>query len=117
VVEKQGMEVYWNSVAWRTESGDFGFAADPPTADEADAAHGLHTFDRIAELTDRPTAAVEREFDRKHRYVKHMVREDIDEFDRLFDLLADLRTNEAATVERLRRQAGDSDGGRAGHGD
>jgi hypothetical protein len=55
-------------------------------------------------MTDRSVDAVEDEFHRKHRYVRYFVREGVDDFDALFDLLADLKTDEAATVERLHRQ-------------
>lgn len=92
VVEKGGTEVYWNTVLWR-EDGGFEFARDDTT-----------TFGRIGRLTDRTPAAVEAEFERKHRYVKHMLAEGIDDFETIFSLLADLQTNEAATVERLSRQ-------------
>jgi type IV secretory pathway ATPase VirB11/archaellum biosynthesis ATPase len=103
-IEKQGIEVHWNTVAWRTESGGFELAYDHPALGDEEQHCDVHTFSRIATLTDRPTEAVESEFHRKHRYVEHMVREDIDDFESLFDLLADLQTNEAATVERLNRQ-------------
>jgi len=52
---------------------------------------------------------VEETFHRRHRYVRYLVREGITDFDELFGVLADLETNEAATVERLRRQAGERD--------
>jgi len=100
VIEKQGTPVYWHRVAWREEDGGFGFAYDG----DSDGC-SLHTLAKIAEMTDRPLSAVETEFQRKHRYVKHMVREGIDDFETVFELLADLQTNEAATVERLNRQA------------
>jgi hypothetical protein len=110
-VHKQGTSVYWNTVAWREPDGDFGFAYDHTelgdttvNGDTTGQGSHLHTFERIASLTDRSVDAVEDEFRRKHRYVRHFVREDIDEFDALFDLLADLETDEAATVERLHRQ-------------
>jgi hypothetical protein len=41
--------------------------------------------------------------------VRYFVQEGIDDFDGLFDLLADLETDEAATVERLNRRAQPSD--------
>jgi len=103
-IEKQGVEVHWNTVAWRTESGGFELAYDHPALGDDQRHCNVHAFSRIATLTDRPTEAVESEFHRKHRYVEHMVREGIDDFEVLFDLLADLQTNEAATVERLNRQ-------------
>jgi type IV secretory pathway ATPase VirB11/archaellum biosynthesis ATPase len=106
-IEKQGIEVHWNTVAWRTETGGFEIAHDHPALGDEHEHCDVHTFSRIADLTDRPTAAVEEEFHRKHRYVEHMVREDIDDFDAVFELLADLQTNEAATVERLSRQTGE----------
>jgi hypothetical protein len=106
-IEKQGIEVHWNTVAWRTETGGFEIAYDHPALGDEHEHCDVHTFSRIADLTDRPTAVVEEEFHRKHRYVEHMVREDIDDFDAVFELLADLQTNEAATVERLSRQTGE----------
>ncbi|MEF8785820.1 MAG: type II/IV secretion system ATPase subunit [Haloarculaceae archaeon] len=122
VVRKQGTAVYWNTVAWREPNGDFGFAYDHPELDDeagqtssehaadTDAATAcqLHTFERVAAMTDRTVDAVEAEFHRKHRYVKYFVRESVDDFETFFDLLADLETDEAATVERLhRRQMGE----------
>lgn len=103
-IEKQDIEVHWNTVAWRTESGGFEFAYDHPALGGDERHCEVHAFSRVAALTDRPTEAVESEFHRKHRYVEHMLREGIDDFESLFDLLADLQTNEAATVERLNRQ-------------
>jgi type IV secretory pathway ATPase VirB11/archaellum biosynthesis ATPase len=106
VIEKGGTEVYWNTVLWR-ENGGFEFARDETT-----------TFDRIGRLTDRPAETVEAEFERKHRYVKHMITEGIDDFETIFSLLADLQTNEAATVERLSRQtASNEEGATAKPGD
>jgi type IV secretory pathway ATPase VirB11/archaellum biosynthesis ATPase len=111
IVRKQGTTVYWNTVAWRDPDGEFGFAYDHPdlagtTSDDraAERVCNLRTFERIAGMTDRSVDAVEDEFHRKHRYVRYFVREGVDDFDALFDLLADLKTDEAATVERLHRQ-------------
>jgi len=114
VVRKQDTAVYWNTVAWRRPDGTFGFAYDRPDAgSDGDGSTGesgrgdchLHTFERIGALTDRSADAVEEEFLRKHRYVQYFVREQIDDFGALFELLADLQTDEAATVERLHRQS------------
>jgi hypothetical protein len=126
VVRKEGTAVYWNTVAWRDPDGGFGFAYDHPALSE-DATAGatdtdrvceMHTFERIASLTDRSVDAVEDEFHRKHRYVRYFVQEDVDDFDDLFDLLADLETDEAATVERLHRaRSTDAAGSDAGVGD
>jgi type IV secretory pathway ATPase VirB11/archaellum biosynthesis ATPase len=105
VIEKGGTAVYWHRIAWRTEDGGFSFIHDDA---EPAGSCSLRTLAGIADATDRSLGSVQREFREKHRYVKHMVREDIDDFGALFNLLADLQTNEAATVERLNRQA---DGG------
>jgi type IV secretory pathway ATPase VirB11/archaellum biosynthesis ATPase len=113
IIRKQGTAVYWNAVAWRRPDGAFAFAGDH-MADESDSAEdtggsgdqrGLHTFERVAALTDRTVEAVAEEFHRKHRYVEYFVREGIDDFEALYDLLADLETDEAATVERLARRS------------
>ena len=47
---------------------------------------------------------VEDELGRKRRYVEHLVQEEHDDFEELFRFLADLRANEAATVERVRNR-------------
>ena len=103
IVKKQGTAVYWNTVARRAPDGEFTFAYEHPELGDESRQLGVRTIERIARRTDRRTEAVEEEFHRKHRYVRHMVREGIDDFDAMFDLLADLDTNEAATVERLTR--------------
>ncbi|MFB6298322.1 MAG: type II/IV secretion system ATPase subunit [Salinirussus sp.] len=105
VVRKDGTAVYWNTVLRRTADG-YDFAYDHPALGDDRRNVAFHTLDSVAGLTDRSVDDVEDEFHRKHRYVRHLVREGIDDFGRLFDLLADLRTNEAATVERLNRRAG-----------
>ncbi|AGN01327.1 type II secretion system protein [Salinarchaeum sp. Harcht-Bsk1] len=100
-------------------------AFDPPdneaaVAEETDAATGaagtasdatdpapscdMRVFHRIADRTDRPVQTVEAEFHRKLRYVRYLQREGLDDFEELFAFVADLETNEAATVERLRRR-------------
>jgi type IV secretory pathway ATPase VirB11/archaellum biosynthesis ATPase len=103
VVQKDGTAVYWNTVAHRTANGDFEVA---PVAAETDRP-AVHTLARVAELTDRTREDVAGEFRRKHRYVEYLVQEGVDDFESLFDLLADLQSNEAATVERLRHQLED----------
>jgi len=117
VVRKEGTAVYWNTVARRTHEGGFEFAyRDPALGDECSRS-SLRTFARIADATDRPVEAVRDEFHRKFRYVQYLHREGIDDFEALFDLLADLETNEAATVERLHRQSQVQDGnGQGGDG-
>lgn len=110
VIEKGGTEVYWNTVLQREASGEFSVAWEH----DEDA---MSTFTRIGRLTDRSREDVRAEFERKHRYVKHMVREDIDDFERIFELLADLQTNEAATVERLSRATTDENDTDPGNGD
>ena len=122
VIRKQGTAVHWNTVAWRRPGGEFAFAYDHPALDDGggsnrpdrgDGDRELHTFERVAALTDRSVMAVEDEFHRKHRYVRYFVREGIDGFEGLYDLLADLETDEAATVERLSRQSEDRSTGDA----
>jgi type IV secretory pathway ATPase VirB11/archaellum biosynthesis ATPase len=111
VIRKQETAIYWNTVAWRTHDGGFEFAYRDPTIGDDERAVDIRTFDRIAAATDRPREAVIDEFHAKYRYVRYLVREEITDFDTLFDLLADLETNEAATVERLHRQSREADAG------
>ncbi|MFC7186727.1 type II/IV secretion system ATPase subunit [Halorubrum yunnanense] len=112
VVDKGGEAVYFNTLAWRDADGEFRF----PGAPESDAAAApgegprLHAFGRIADHTDREADAVRSEFVAKRRYVEYLVREGIDDADALFEFLADLRTDEAATVERAARTMGRGDG-------
>jgi type IV secretory pathway ATPase VirB11/archaellum biosynthesis ATPase len=107
VVRKADREVHWNTVAWRDTDGEFHLSYDHPQLGDDRRALGLRLFDRIAARTDRSLEAVEAEFQRKHRYVQYLVREDVTDFDRLFGFLSDLRTDEAATVERVRRRLDD----------
>lgn len=71
----------------------------------------VRVFHRLADRTDRSVEAVETEFHRKHGYVQYLVREGVNDFDALFDFLADLETNEAATVERATSGRGPAGGG------
>jgi hypothetical protein len=108
-IEKDGTTVYWNRVADRTHDGSFEFAYDHPTLGGEARSCETAVFDRLAARTDRPVEAVEREFHRKHRYVEYFQREGFDDFDELFAFLADLRTDEAATVERADREVARGD--------
>ena len=78
-------------------------ATGPTVGDSTTPACQTRVFHRIAALSDRPVQVVEAEFHRKLRYIKYLTRNDIDEFDGLFEFLADLQTDEAAVVERIRR--------------
>ncbi len=111
VVEKDGATLYYNTLLWRETDGSFAMAYDHPTlggdgAATEGAAHrlALRVFDRIAAATDREVEAIEREFRRKQGYVEYLVQEEVTDVDSLFGFLSDLRTDEAATVERVRRQ-------------
>ncbi len=104
VIRKQGTPIYWHRIARRAPEGGFDVAYSHPELGDENRHCRIKTLDRIATLTDRSLEAVESEFHRKHRYVEHLVKQGIDDFEELFDLLADLQTNEAATVERLSRQ-------------
>jgi type IV secretory pathway ATPase VirB11/archaellum biosynthesis ATPase len=106
VVEKNGTAVYWNRVCERSHDGSFAFAYDHPELGDANERLRTAAFDRLADRTDRPVDAVTRDFRRKHRYVEYVVREGIDDFEELFAFLADLRTDEAATVERVGHREG-----------
>jgi type IV secretory pathway ATPase VirB11/archaellum biosynthesis ATPase len=96
-VEKDGDAVHYRRVAERTPDGEFSFA-DP---------EHVGFFDGLAARTDRPVEAVREEFRRKRRYVEYLDREGVSDFEELFGLLSDLQTDEAATVERLQRRAGE----------
>ncbi len=100
-VEKDGTTVYWNRVCARTHDRGFAFAYDHPDLGDATEASRTAVFERLADRTDRPVAEAKRDFRRKHRYVEYLVREGVDDFEELFAFLSDLRTDEAATVERV----------------
>ncbi|WP_434523007.1 type II/IV secretion system ATPase subunit [Halorubrum sp. AS12] len=121
VVETGAESVRYNTVAWRDGDGAFRFPGAPGgDGDEGVAAAGatgsgdapgdgtdtgprFRVFDRIASRTDRDREAVAAEFASKRRYVEYLVRDGVDDPDALFEFLADLRTDEAATVERAAR--------------
>ncbi|WP_435360549.1 type II/IV secretion system ATPase subunit [Haloarchaeobius sp. DFWS5] len=103
VVEKTGTEVYWNRVFTRTVDGSFEFGYAHPDLHDVTTSHcDMYFFEALAARTDRPVEAVEQEFHRKHRYVEYLVQEEYTDFDALFGFLCDLRTDETATVERIR---------------
>ena len=111
VVEKDGTTLYYNTIVWREPGGSFGMAYDHPELGGDHAAtdgktdrSALRVFHRLADATDGDPAAVEREFRRKHGYVEYLLREGVTDMTRLFGFLSDLRTDEAATVERVRRR-------------
>ncbi|MFB6169984.1 MAG: type II/IV secretion system ATPase subunit [Haloarculaceae archaeon] len=95
-VEKGATTLHWHRVCERVD-GAFEFALDE-SGETTGASLGL--FDRLARRTDRPVDAVEREFARKRQYVEYLIAEGVADPTDLFAFLADLRTNEAATVER-----------------
>jgi hypothetical protein len=109
-IRKGDVEVGYNTVCERADDG-YDLAYDHP--DLGDDRHdvGLALFAQLAERTDRSVAAVEDEFHRKHRYVEYLVRESVTDFDDLFGFLADLRADEAATVERVHRRTTEDRGG------
>jgi len=121
-IEKDGTTIHWNRVAWleRRErdpvgrDGDagarFGFDYAHPQLGDDERAANVRFFHRLARTTDRTVEAVEAEFHRKYRYVRYMEREELDDFEALFGFLADLQTNEPATVERIQRTLGGTDG-------
>ncbi len=124
VVEKGGTAVHYNTVAWRDPDGAFrmdGVPADAAdgsgTGGAVDGGRRIHALARLAERTDRDVDAVKSEFAAKHRYVEYLVSDGIDDFDELFEFLADLRTDEAATVERAARTVGDRGADDDGPGD
>jgi type IV secretory pathway ATPase VirB11/archaellum biosynthesis ATPase len=110
-VRKGGRTLYWNAVVERDPDGTFELAYDHPQLGDTVRRLDHRVFHRLADATDREVEAVEDEFHRKHRYVKYLVREGISDFEDVFGFLADLRTDEAATVERVRRRLAEREGG------
>jgi len=117
-IRKDGTTVYWNTVLRRTPDGEFQFAYDHAEVtestgvldagaadDDLDGTASTRVFHRIGRSTDQPATAVEREFHGKLRYVRYLRREGVRDFDALYEFLADLRADEAATVERARLDA------------
>ena len=96
-VQKDDGTIHYRRVVERTPDDDFSFVG----------AENVCFIDRLAARTDRPVADVREEFAQKRRYVEYLHREGVSDFDELFGLLSDLRTDEAATVERLQRRAGE----------
>lgn len=109
VVEKGDRRIHWNTVAWRDTDGQFQIDYDHPDLNDEQRRVGFHLFERLARVTDRDVDAVESEFHRKRRYVRYLQQEGITDFEALFGFLADLQTDEAATVARARD--GPIDGG------
>ncbi|PSP99238.1 secretion system protein, partial [Halobacteriales archaeon QS_1_68_44] len=100
-VRKDGDAIQVNEVLARAPDGEWTFGYDHPKLGDPTERRGIRTLDRIAERTDRPVEVVEAEFHRKHGYVEYLVREGTTDLEELFGFLSDLRTDEAATVERI----------------
>ena len=101
VIRKDGDRVAYNEVAARADDG-FRFAYDHPELGDATRRVDHRVFDAVADRTDRTREAVEREFHQKRRYVEYLRRENLTGFRETFEFLADLRTDESATLERVR---------------
>ena len=108
-IEKDGETIHYNTLYRRGPDGECEFAYDHPQFGDDHRRVETDVLDRLATLRDEPVETVEETLHRRHRYVQYLVREGITNFEELFGVLADLETNEAATVERLRRQAGETD--------
>jgi type IV secretory pathway ATPase VirB11/archaellum biosynthesis ATPase len=104
VVRHGGATVYWNTVAERRHDGSYDLAYEHPALGDRERCCATTVFDGLAEATDQPVEDVETAFHRKHRYVRYLEREGITDGTELFDFLSDLRTDEAATVERIQRR-------------
>ncbi|AHG03054.1 secretion system protein [Halobacterium sp. DL1] len=94
-VQKDDGTIHYRRVVERTPDDDFSFVG----------AENVCFIDRLAARTDRPVADVREEFAQKRRYVEYLHDQGVSNFEELFGLLSDLRTDEAATVERLHRRA------------
>jgi hypothetical protein len=101
VVRNGPATVRWNAVATRRHDGSYDFAYDHPDLGDDERRSRTAVFEGVADALDRSVEAVEASFRRKHRYVQYLRREGVADGDELFEFLADLRTDEAATVERI----------------
>ncbi|MGM0717230.1 MAG: type II/IV secretion system ATPase subunit [Halobacteriota archaeon] len=108
-VAAPGGAIHYNRVAHRTAEDGWTFAYRHPKLGDPTSTRELRTLDRLATRTNRVVSDVEAEFHRKHGYVEYLVREGISDHDAFFGFLNDLRTNEAATVERIHRQRDDDE--------
>ena len=108
-IEKDGSTIHYNRVLDRTPDGGWEFAYEHPDLGDPTARNGMYALSRLAQRLNRPIADVQDEFHRKHGYVEYLVREGVSDIDSLFGFLGDLRTDEAATVERIQRQAAADD--------
>ncbi len=111
-IRKDGATIHYAQLCWGDDDGEYAFADD-----WADGSRQITAFQRLADARDESVADVRERFQRRHRYVRYLVREGITDVDELFGLLADLETDEAATVERLRHRAdgGDEEGADGGY--
>ncbi len=91
-IGNDGATIRYRRVVERTHDGGFDVRDDESAF-----------LERLAARTDRRIGAVRAEYERKHRYVRYLVERDVSDADALFSFLADLRVDEAATVERVRR--------------
>ena len=103
-IEKDGTCIFSNTILEREHGDSWSFSYAHPRLGDPVEQRNLRVFSRLAKRTDRSVDDVEAEFHRKHDYVEYLVRERMTDFHELFRFLADLETNEAATVERIQRR-------------
>lgn len=90
-----GSSIQYRVVCRRRSDGEYAF----PAGDDGELAPG--TMARLAASEHRAVSDLEREFKRTKRYVRYLQKAGIDDAVALRELLADLRRDEAATLERL----------------
>lgn len=103
-IEREDATVYYNTIIRRTPDGEFTFAYDHPMLGDPVQGGSMRLFEQLADRTDQNVEDIEASFHRKHRYVEYLVQECVTDIDELFVFLANLGTEETATVERERRQ-------------
>lgn len=94
IVTKGDATIHYHRLATRRPDGGFS-VADPAT---------IRFLDRLADRTSRTSSAVREEYASKRRYVQYMVETGLTDADDLVAFLADLQTNESATIERIHHQ-------------
>ncbi|MFC6960584.1 type II/IV secretion system ATPase subunit [Halocatena marina] len=101
-IRREDTTIHYNTILKRTPDGDFTFAYDESASDDSETA-SIRLFERLAERTDYQTEDIESSFDRKHRYVEHLIEEDVTDIDDLFGFLTSFRKTNSTTIGRERQ--------------
>lgn len=98
-IKRADTTIHYNTILQRTSDDGFTFAYNHPTSGDLGGTSRLQLFEQLADRSDHRIEEIEASFHRKHRYVEHLVEENVSDIDSLFEFLATLRNEDVSTID------------------